>query len=72
MIRVEGHTDQTGSEQYNQVLSERRANAVKNALIQKGIDPGRISAVGMGMCCPISSDHAVNRRVSMVLTASQA
>jgi outer membrane protein OmpA-like peptidoglycan-associated protein len=68
MIRVEGHTDQTGSEQYNQQLSERRANAVKNALTQKGIDPARLSAVGMGECCPVSSDNAANRRVSMVLT----
>ena len=67
MIRVEGHTDQTGSEQYNLQLSERRANAVKNALIQKGVDPARVSAIGMGMCCPVSSDNAANRRVSMVL-----
>jgi outer membrane protein OmpA-like peptidoglycan-associated protein len=72
MIRVEGHTDQTGSEQYNLQLSERRAQAVKNALTQKGIDAGRISAVGMGECCPVSSDHASNRRVSMVLTTTQA
>ncbi len=69
MVRVEGHTDQTGSEQYNLQLSERRANAVKNALVQKGIDPARISAVGMGECCPVSSDNAANRRVAMVLTA---
>ena len=69
MIRVEGHTDQTGSEQYNLQLSERRANAVKNALTQKGIDATRITPVGMGECCPVSSDNAANRRVSMVLTA---
>jgi len=69
MIRVEGHTDQTGSEQYNLQLSERRANAVKNALTQKGIDAARITTVGMGECCPVSSDNAANRRVSMVLTA---
>ena len=69
MIRVEGHTDQTGSEQFNLQLSERRANAVKNALTQKGIDAARITPVGMGECCPVSSDNAANRRVSMVLTA---
>jgi len=70
MIRVEGHTDQTGSEQYNLQLSERRANAVKNALTQKGIDAARITPVGMGECCPVSSDNAANRRVSMVLTTN--
>ncbi len=69
MIRVEGHTDQTGSEQYNLQLSERRAKAVSAALTQKGIDPVRISAVGMGEWCPVSSDNAANRRVIMVLTA---
>ncbi|UCF91990.1 MAG: OmpA family protein, partial [Desulfobacterales bacterium] len=68
-IRIEGHTDQVGSEQYNQKLSERRAEAVRNALIQKGIDPARIAAIGMGECCPISSDNATNRRVSLVLSA---
>ena len=69
MIRVEGHTDQTGGEQYNLQLSERRATAVKNALAQKGIDAARITPVGMGECCPVSSDNAANRRVSIVLTA---
>lgn len=68
LIRVEGHTDQTGGEAYNLRLSERRADSVRSALVQRGIDPGRITAAGMGECCPSSSDHAANRRVAMVLT----
>ncbi|MDY6836522.1 MAG: OmpA family protein [Thermodesulfobacteriota bacterium] len=67
-IRVEGHTDSTGSETYNQQLSERRAESVKNAIIQKGIDPRRMQAIGYGESQPISSDNAMNRRVSVVIT----
>ncbi|NLX18629.1 MAG: OmpA family protein [Desulfobulbus sp.] len=67
-IRVEGHTDARGSEQYNQQLSERRANAVKNALTQRGIDPRRIEAVGYGKSQLISSSDAMNRRVNIVIT----
>ena len=69
LIRIEGHTDQIGDEEYNQQLSERRAEAVRNALLQRGIDPDRITAVGMGECCPISSENATNRRVTMQLSA---
>ena len=66
-IEVAGHTDTTGSEQYNQQLSVRRAEAVKNALIQQGVNPARIVAVGYGESQPISSDHAMNRRVEIVI-----
>ena len=64
-IQVEGHTDQVGSETYNQKLSERRAEAVKNALVQRGIDPRRIRYVGFGESQPISTDNAMNRRVTL-------
>lgn len=64
-IQVEGHTDQIGTETYNQRLSEQRAEAAKNALIQKGIDVQRIRAVGFGESQPISSDNAMNRRVTL-------
>ena len=64
-IQVEGHTDQTGSEAYNQKLSEQRAETVKNALIQRGIDARRIRTVGFGESQPISSDNAMNRRVTL-------
>ena len=64
-IQVEGHTDAIGTETYNQQLSERRAAAVKNVLIQHGIDPKRIRSVGFGESQPISSSNATNRRVTL-------
>jgi outer membrane protein OmpA-like peptidoglycan-associated protein len=67
-IRVEGHTDSTGPEDYNQRLSEKRAEAVKSALIQRGVDPRRIQAVGYGESQPISSNYAMNRRVGIAIT----
>ena len=66
-IRVEGHTDSKGSEEYNQTLSEKRAVAVKNALTQRGVDPTRIQTVGFGESQPISSNDAMNRRVVIVI-----
>ncbi len=67
MIRVEGHTDSKGSEAYNQRLSERRAEAVKNALVQRGVNPARIQTIGYGESQPISSVDALNRRVAVVI-----
>lgn len=66
-IRVEGHTDKAGSETYNQELSERRAEAVKNALIQMGVIKERIQAIGYGESQPVSSDPAENRRVAIFI-----
>jgi len=71
MIRVEGHTDSTGPEDYNQRLSEKRAETVKNALVNRAVDSKRINAVGYGELQPISSDNAINRRVSIVITPIQ-
>lgn len=47
-VRVEGHTDFMGSEQYNQALSERRANVVANYLVNQGVPAGKISAAVLG------------------------
>jgi len=66
-IRVEGHTYSKGSEQYNQDLSQRRAQAVKDALTQRGVDSRRIQTIGFGESQPISSSDAMNRRVNIVI-----
>lgn len=66
-IEVGGHTDSTGPEQYNQQLSMRRADAVKNAMVQQGVDPARIATYGYGESRPISSNPAMNRRVEITI-----
>lgn len=71
-IEVGGHTDSKGSEEYNQNLSQRRAESVKRALVQRGVDPMRISTVGYGESAPISSSDAMNRRVEIVIVPVQA
>lgn len=67
-IRIEGHTDKQGSEAYNQQLSEKRALAVKNALVQKGVQPSRMQTIGYGEGQPVASNDAMNRRVNVVIT----
>ncbi|MEN8264991.1 MAG: OmpA family protein [Nitrospirota bacterium] len=57
VIRVEGHTDSTGSEQYNLELSARRAVAVKNLIIQKGINPSGVETVTFGETRPIATNE---------------
>ncbi len=66
-IEVGGHTDVRGSEEYNQALSERRAQSVANELMNNGVMPQRIRTVGYGESRPISSDHAMNRRVEIII-----
>lgn len=71
-IRIEGHTDSTGPAALNLRLSEARANAVRDALIELGIDPSRLNAVGMGEDFPIATNQsedgrARNRRVDVIV-----
>jgi len=67
-LEIKGHTDNKGSESYNQKLSEDRANSVKTYLISKGIDNSKITSSGFGLSKPIASNdtaegRAKNRRV---------
>jgi outer membrane protein OmpA-like peptidoglycan-associated protein len=69
-ILVKGHTDSTGSEAYNQELSERRAKAVQNYLIDKGVANQRITAIGFGETMPAEPNDTPegrqkNRRVEI-------
>ena len=72
-VIVEGYTDSKGSASYNQGLSERRANAVKNALVLAGVDKSRIVAQGYGKEYPVASNatnsgRAQNRRVEVTIS----
>lgn len=72
-VQVIGHTDSTGSASYNQQLSERRAQAVANYLINRGVAPARLSTFGYGETQPVASNDTPdgrrqNRRVEIVLT----
>jgi outer membrane protein OmpA-like peptidoglycan-associated protein len=75
MIRVEGHTDSIGSETYNLDLSQRRAMAVKSALVQRGIGAGRIQEMGFGKSQPVAANDTEagrqrNRRVEIKVAPS--
>ena len=71
-VELAGHTDNVGSESYNQKLSADRAEVVRNALIAKGIDSDRLTARGYGASKPLkandSEEHrALNRRTEMII-----
>ena len=72
-LDVVGHTDSTGSEAYNQALSERRASSVSNHFRSRGVEPARIASYGMGETQPIASNadsfgRQQNRRVELRIT----
>lgn len=75
-ITVEGHADLRGLAAANQRLSERRAQRVREVLIELGVAPDRLRAVGYGDSRPMTrgtseADHARNRRVELVITRRQ-
>jgi outer membrane protein OmpA-like peptidoglycan-associated protein len=68
-FHLDGYTDASGTEIYNLGLSERRAEAVADFLVQQGIDAGRLAAVGLGETQPRMPDpyDPLNRRVEMTM-----
>ena len=75
-ILVAGHTDSTGSDEYNMKLSQQRADSVKNALVQRGVATQRISAVGYGEGQPVGDNNTEfgrqqNRRVEVRINPTQ-
>jgi outer membrane protein OmpA-like peptidoglycan-associated protein len=72
-LQVEGYTDITGSDELNQRLSEQRSDTVREFLIDQGINPQNITAVGYGKNYPVASNdtpsgRALNRRVELVIS----
>lgn len=74
--KVIGYTDSTGSEAYNQQLSQQRAVSVMNALAAQGVNTGRMTSIGMGESNPIADNSTPegrmqNRRVNIVIQPYQ-
>src|SRR5665213_103477 len=72
-IRVQGFTDSRGSDELNDALSQRRAQAVSNALQSSGVDPSRLQAIGRGKSLPVASNDTAagrqqNRRVELLFS----
>jgi outer membrane protein OmpA-like peptidoglycan-associated protein len=71
-VRIEGHTDDRGTDEYNVELSRKRAAAVRDHLVGLGIDPARLESEGYGKSKPLvpskrPADRALNRRVEFVI-----
>jgi outer membrane protein OmpA-like peptidoglycan-associated protein len=73
LVDVMGHTDSTGSDQYNQSLSQRRAESVKGYLVMRGVSGARVATIGYGEQYPRADNtteegRALNRRVEIRIT----
>jgi len=76
-ITVEGYTDNTGPVDFNQALSEKRANSVKDEMVKNGIDASIITAIGHGVNDPVADNatregRAANRRVKVTVEGLKA
>jgi OmpA-OmpF porin, OOP family len=76
-MEIGGHTDSTGSEKHNMVLSKERAEAVRSYLVSQGIEAARLSAIGYGPTKPVATNEteegrAMNRRVEFILRGGDA
>ena len=76
-IQIAGHTDSTGSEDYNRRLSEQRAESVKTALIGMGVNPSRLTTLGYGESRPVARNNTEggrqqNRRVEVRIVPQTA
>jgi outer membrane protein OmpA-like peptidoglycan-associated protein/opacity protein-like surface antigen len=72
-LTIEGHSDNTGHAEINQTLSEQRANAVRNYLVNQGLAAGSVSAQGLGMNNPVADNDTAegrqkNRRVEIIVS----
>jgi outer membrane protein OmpA-like peptidoglycan-associated protein len=71
-LQIEGHTDSVGTDEFNQQLSERRADTVRDFLAEQGVSPSSITAKGFGKTQPVASNDTAdgrqrNRRVELVV-----
>ena len=75
-LQVEGYTDSIGSDDLNLGLSQRRADAVRAALVQRGVDGARIATRGFGKAKPVASNDTtagrqLNRRIEIVIAGAE-
>ena len=72
-LSIEGHTDSTGGAEFNQTLSEKRADGVREYLVSQGLDSGSLAAQGLGMDNPVADNRTAdgrqkNRRVEIIVS----